>query len=47
MGDDFWPYGMADNAKEIEAMTRYAFEQGMTDRKLAPEELFVPSVLNL
>ncbi len=47
MGEDFWPYGVADNAKEIEAMTRYAFEQGMTDRKLAPEELFVPSVLNL
>ena len=47
MGDDFWPYGVAENAKEIEAMTRYAFEQGMTDRKLSPEELFVPSTLNL
>ena len=46
MGDDFWPYGVAENAKEIEAMTRYALEQGMTDRKLSPEELFVPSTLD-
>ena len=45
MGNDFWRYGVAENAKEIEAMTRYAYEQGMTDRKLAAEELFAPSVL--
>jgi 4,5-dihydroxyphthalate decarboxylase len=47
MGEDFWPYGAADNAKEIEAMSRYSFEQGLTDRKLAPEELFAPSTLDL
>ena len=45
MGNDFWRYVVAENAKEIEAMTRYAYEQGMTDRKLAAEELFAPSVL--
>ncbi len=47
MGDDYWRYGMADNMKEIEAMTRYAFEQGMTNRKLDPAELFTPSVLDM
>ena len=47
MGSDFWRYGVAENAKEIEAMTRYAFEQGMTDRKLETEELFAPSVLDV
>ena len=47
MGDDYWRYGVNNNGKEIEAMTRYAFEQGLTDRKLSPKELFAPSTLDM
>jgi 4,5-dihydroxyphthalate decarboxylase len=47
MGDDFWRYGVKENAGEIEAMTRYSFEQGLTSRKLAAEDLFVKSTMDL
>ena len=40
MGDDFWKYGVHENMREIEALTQYAFEQGLVDRKLRAEELF-------
>ena len=40
MGPDFWKYGVHENLPEIEALTTYAFEQGLVDRKLSPEELF-------
>ena len=47
MGDDYWPYGIAENAKDIEAMTRYAYQQGLTDRLLAAEDLFAPSTFTI
>ena len=47
MGDDYWRYGIADNMKEIEAMTRYSFEQGLTARKLVPADLFAESTFEL
>jgi len=47
MGDDFWRYGIHENMREIEALTGYAFEQGLIDRKLAAEELFAPSMFEL
>jgi len=47
MGDDIWPYGFGRNRAEIAAMTRYAHEDGLTARRLEPEELFHPSTLNL
>jgi len=40
LGDDFWPYGVAENAKEIETLIRYSHEQGLTERRLTVEELF-------
>lgn len=46
MGDDFWRYGFAANRPALEAMTRYSFDQGLSARQLAPEELFVPSTLD-
>ena len=45
MGEDYWPYGLAPNRVALENSTRYAFEQGLTQRKLDIEELFVPSTL--
>ncbi len=43
MGKDYWKYGVAENAREIEAITRYSYEQGLALRKLTPEELFAKS----
>jgi 4,5-dihydroxyphthalate decarboxylase len=47
MGRDFWKYGVHENTAEIEALSRYAFEQGLVDRKVSVEELFAPSTLEI
>jgi 4,5-dihydroxyphthalate decarboxylase len=47
MGHDFWSYGVDKNSRELDAITRYAHEQGLTSRKIPMDELFVPSTLNL
>ena len=47
MGADYWRYGVKDCRHEIEVMTRYAHEQGLTQRKLSIEELFAPSTFTM
>ena len=47
MGKDFWSYGVHENLREIEALTQYAHEQGLVDRKVAVEELFARSVFEI
>jgi 4,5-dihydroxyphthalate decarboxylase len=47
MTEDFWRYGVAENAKDIETLTRYSFEQGLAVRKLTAEEIFHPSVFEI
>ncbi|ARP96121.1 ABC transporter substrate-binding protein [Bordetella genomosp. 13] len=47
MGDDFWPYGLEANRHVIETFSRYHFEQGLSQRRVAPEEIFAPSSLDL
>ena len=47
MGDDFWRYGVAENAKDIETLARYSFEQGLATRHLSAEEIFHPSVFEI
>jgi len=47
MGRDFWRYGVHENMKEIEALTQYAFEQGLVDRRLAAEELFARATFEM
>jgi 4,5-dihydroxyphthalate decarboxylase len=47
MGEDHWRYGIKENAREIEAMTRYSFEQHLSARKLEPEDLFARSTFDL
>jgi 4,5-dihydroxyphthalate decarboxylase len=42
-----WPYGFQRNLAELEAMTRYMHADGTASRKVAPEELFHPSTLQL
>lgn len=47
MGDNYWKYGFAANRKELDLVMRYTHEQGLTKRKLATEEVFHPSTLEL
>ena len=46
MGPEIWPYGYEINLPELEAMARYAHEQGLTTRTIDPAEMFHPSVLS-
>ena len=45
MGDDFWPYGLEKNHTTLDTFLRYSFEQGLSKRKLNPEDLFAPESL--
>src|ERR1700722_7103477 len=47
MGEDFWKYGVKENLRDIEALTQYAHEQGLVDRKVAVEELFARSTFEI
>jgi 4,5-dihydroxyphthalate decarboxylase len=40
MGENFWPYGIEENRKSLESLTRYVHEQGLTSRQVAVDELF-------
>jgi 4,5-dihydroxyphthalate decarboxylase len=45
MGRDFWAYGLEANRAELEAVTRWSFEEGLAGRRLEPSELFHPSTV--
>src|SRR5579884_2020457 len=45
LGRDPWPYGVAANRHTLEAMCQYAHEQGLTERRVAVEELFAPNTI--
>jgi 4,5-dihydroxyphthalate decarboxylase len=47
MGENFWPYGIEANRKELELVMRYTYEQGLVKHRLKFEELFHPSTLEL
>jgi 4,5-dihydroxyphthalate decarboxylase len=41
-GDDPWPYGVEPNRAVLDRFLGYAYAQGLTPRRLAVDELFVP-----
>ncbi|WP_224404024.1 ABC transporter substrate-binding protein [Pseudonocardia sp. ICBG1034] len=45
LGPDFWPYGLEPNRPVLTEFLRYAHEQGLTPRRLVPDELFAPETL--
>jgi 4,5-dihydroxyphthalate decarboxylase len=45
MGDDYWPYGLDRNRATLDTFLRYSHEQGLSKRKLNPEDLFAPETL--
>ncbi len=47
MGDDYWTYGLEPNRKTLEALVRYAAEQGIMVRPMTADALFAPSTLDL
>jgi 4,5-dihydroxyphthalate decarboxylase len=42
MGEDWWPYGFAENRHVLETFLRYHHEQGLSPKRLKPEDLFAP-----
>jgi hypothetical protein len=45
LGNDPWPYGVEGNRKTLETFLRYHFEQGLSKRRYAVEEIFAPETL--
>ena len=46
MGEDFWPYGVAENHKTLSTMARYSYEQGLAVRMLKVDEMFAQGNLS-
>jgi 4,5-dihydroxyphthalate decarboxylase len=42
MGPDWWSYGLEANRGVLDTFLRYHHEQGLSSRRLAPEDLFAP-----
>jgi 4,5-dihydroxyphthalate decarboxylase len=47
MGEDYWPYGIKANEKELSLVMRYTHEQGLVKRHADFREMFHPSTLDL
>ena len=47
MGADYWRYGAGESAADIDAITRYSYEQGLSSRRLHAADLFVPSTFEM
>lgn len=45
MGADWWSYGFNENRHVLDTFLRYHHEQGLSKRRLQPEELFAPETL--
>lgn len=41
---DYWPYGVEPNRVTLDAFLQYAHEQGTTQKRLMPEEIYVEEV---
>lgn len=42
LGDDYWSYGLESNYVGLDTFLRYHHEQGLSGRRLRPEQLFAP-----
>lgn len=47
LGKSMWAYGLEESRHELEAMLRYAANDGLTASEIAPEQLFHPSTHKL
>jgi 4,5-dihydroxyphthalate decarboxylase len=46
LGPDPWPYSIEQNRAALETLLDYAFEQGLTERRLDIKEIFAPATLD-
>lgn len=46
LGEDWWPYGLSKNRKNLETFLRYHHEQGLSARLMSVDELFAPETLD-
>jgi len=46
MGEDYWPYGIDENRKELETLIRYAEADGLIPGPVALDDLFAPSTFD-
>jgi len=47
MGTNYWPYGVQDNIKSIEALLRYEWDQGLIPRKMTCEDIFAKTTIEV
>lgn len=47
MGADYWPYGVAENRADLEALCRYSAAQNLAPRAIRPEDLFAAETLDI
>jgi 4,5-dihydroxyphthalate decarboxylase len=47
MGENYWPYNVADNEPPLRAFTQYAYEQGVTPTQLPHDGFFHPGAAAL
>ena len=47
MGENYWSYNVADNRNELEAITQYGFEQGLSPAKIDYRSFFHPEAAAL
>jgi 4,5-dihydroxyphthalate decarboxylase len=47
MGQDYWSYGFEANRVPLDTLTRYSYEQGLSKRRVMPDELFAAATLDL
>jgi 4,5-dihydroxyphthalate decarboxylase len=45
LGEDWWAYGLEPNRHVLDTFLRYHHEQGLSQRRLTPDELFAPETL--
>ncbi|MBI5446872.1 MAG: ABC transporter substrate-binding protein [Deltaproteobacteria bacterium] len=45
LGHDWWSYGFEPNRHVLDTFLRYHHEQGLSNRRVRPEELFAPETL--
>ena len=45
MGDDWWSYGLAPNRHVLDTFLRYHHEQGLSKKRLTPDDLFAKETL--
>ena len=44
MGEDYWDYSIEGSRPTLDALTRYLYEQSLTDIKMNPDDLFVNNI---